>query len=173
MVEDSIFRGAFPITRNKSFLERLSLKTIISLTPNKPLVFSNKKTYHFRIQKPKESIKITLDEIYEICSILKNKENHPIYIHCMDGMQVTNVIIMCYRKIKQWDMDSIINEASRFSKDGDMSEEIGFVECINFDFDMQKKKEKEEVVVVVESSSLHSSYSRTIEGLDLEMGTEA
>jgi tyrosine-protein phosphatase OCA6 len=186
MVQDGIYRGAYPTTRNVSFFRRLDLKTTISLCPSKPEIFESsnfhiqQENHHFKIKKPKESLKITLSEITKVLKLLLDKENYPIYIHCIDGTSVTNVFLMCFRKLKHWDMSSIINEATRFSKE-DALEEIQFVESINLndlDKDLIRMPEYGSTTNISTDSAQNTvgtevvevGLSRTILALDLEMG---
>lgn len=39
---------------------------------------------------------------------------HPIYVHCLDGRNVTSLVMMCLRKLQNWNQKMIIKEAERY-----------------------------------------------------------
>ncbi|KAJ0390952.1 hypothetical protein ATCC90586_012002 [Pythium insidiosum] len=46
-----------------------------------------------------------------------NQENLPLYIHCLDGANVTGIIIMILRKLQNWTKAATISEFCRFTRD--------------------------------------------------------
>jgi hypothetical protein len=42
---------------------------------------------------------------------------HPIYIHCLDGRNVTSLVFMCLRKLQNWNQKTIIKEAERYTEE--------------------------------------------------------
>ena len=86
LVEKTIHRGAFPKPRNASFLSTLSLKTILSLTPEPitPLQSLQDVEYiHIKVDKPKENIPLSFSKVFQILSVLTDIERAPIYLHCL------------------------------------------------------------------------------------------
>ena len=128
IIQEGIYSGAYPTLRNYRYLKRLKLKTIISLTPEEPI--SDLKEFckcekialqHYKANNYEETISIDLIKINQIIQQCININNHPIYIHCLNGSNVTHQIIMSLRKLQYWSYDSIENEFQRyceeFSKD--------------------------------------------------------
>eukprot|EP01083_Nonionella_stella_P075793 206160_1 len=131
----SIYRGAYPTLKNLRFLARLNLKSIVSLTPEKPtedlLDFCSHygiKTIYFKVKKYKESVTITPETMASIVETLINADNLPLYIHCLDGAFVSGLAIACLRKLLHWRFASIKDEFERYTGDECMiPEEIQFI----------------------------------------------
>jgi protein tyrosine/serine phosphatase len=124
--------------------------------------------------------------------LLLDSSNYPVYIHCLDGQLVTSMIIMCLRKMMQWEFSSIKQEALRFLKE-ESSEHQEFVEKYPGEFEVNsvppswfqlrkhpslkyKQSEQERTnlsVTNLERSSLveETRLSRTIIALDLDIRT--
>ncbi|KAI8986446.1 tyrosine phosphatase family-domain-containing protein [Pilobolus umbonatus] len=121
IVEENVFRGGYPKPRNMRFLKRLKLKTILSLIPDKLMhemqEFSEKNhihLLHLKVDKMKEdNIPLTYNQTILALQILMDPSNHPIYIHCLDGADVTGLVIACLRKIQMWSASSAMIEFSR------------------------------------------------------------
>ena len=145
---ESVYRGAYPKARNLYFLSRLHLRTVLSLTP-RPLdndaaliawsaptdpsrsdtSFADKisehgiKLLHVRCEKPKdESGGLTREGAARALSILLDRRNHPIYIHCLDGVEVTSTLVACMRKVQAWSTPAILAELGRALRDSSSSE---------------------------------------------------
>ena len=136
VVEDELFRGAYPKQRNLRFLKRLRLSTIVSLIPEPPrphvvefCALHAITLVHIRTDKAKDAIPLTFAKVTQVLQILVDATNHPLYIHCLDGAMVTGVILLCLRKLQMWLLSSAMIEFSRFMRDGVIgSEESEFVE---------------------------------------------
>jgi tyrosine-protein phosphatase OCA6 len=46
--------------------------------------------------------------------MLINRVHQPIYIHCLNGSEVTSLVISCLRKLQCWAISSIMAEFGRF-----------------------------------------------------------
>ena len=123
-VENNLFRGALPKPRNLSFMSTLHLTTIISCIPE-PMPehisqFANDQNINlivFKTEKPKDNIPLSFFKVIQILQLLCDA-NQIIYLHCLDGVLVTSIIIMGLRKLQGWSTESFINEACRFLRDG-------------------------------------------------------
>ncbi|KAI8915432.1 tyrosine phosphatase family-domain-containing protein [Powellomyces hirtus] len=139
MVEEDLYRGAYPKERNFRFLSRLGLRTILSLTPEpanaelSAFCASNKITpIHVRVDKPKDHIPLSFHKTAQILTILIDPAHHPLFVHCLDGAGVTAAVIMSLRKLQCWTMAPILAESTRYHKEGIIgSEEAEFVEKFN------------------------------------------
>ncbi|WFD01255.1 hypothetical protein MYAM1_004017 [Malassezia yamatoensis] len=122
-----LYRGAYPKLRNLPFLATLHLRTIVSLTP-KPLEsdagfaeWASKQNngqgirmVHVRTEKPKEDTGgLTREGAARAMLELLHKENLPLYVHCLDGVEATSTLIACLRKIQGWSDPSIRMEFAR------------------------------------------------------------
>ncbi|KAJ3410424.1 hypothetical protein HDV05_003810 [Chytridiales sp. JEL 0842] len=148
-VEEGLYRGGYPKPRNHRFMKRLNLKTIVSLTPDPPstslLEFCqlyNITTLHIRVDKPKEEedVPFSFSKCAMILSILIDPARHPCYVHCLDGMVVTGLVVCCLRKLQLWAIPAAINEYSRFvalgGGDSVENEHKEFVERFNAEVEL-------------------------------------
>ncbi|KAJ1027629.1 hypothetical protein NDA18_003629 [Ustilago nuda] len=149
---ESVYRGAYPKSRNLYFLSRLHLRTVLSLTPRpldndaallawssqsdpSPLLSTPTtpvaerpaqmgiKLLHVRSEKPKdESGGLTREGAARALSILLDRRNHPIYVHCLDGVEVTSTLVACMRKVQAWSNPAILAELGRALRDSNSSE---------------------------------------------------
>ncbi|TPX33399.1 hypothetical protein SmJEL517_g03683 [Synchytrium microbalum] len=149
-VEEDLFRGALPKPRNYRFLLRLHLKTILSLTPQPPPVsmyqFASQNTIqlvHIRVDKPKDSVPLTYAKVGALLNTIIDPNNLPMFIHCLDGVIVTGVVIMCLRKLQCWNVPSATIEFTRFVKEGVIgSDEAEFIEKFQYEFEIGKSLPK-------------------------------
>lgn len=110
------------------------MKTIISIIPEKPVSDlcefcknENITLHHFKAPKYKESQSTTAEQVTKIIEMLIDTRNHPIYIHCLDGCNVSANVIMALRKVQHFQFSSIIQEAKRYTGGEMSSEEIEFL----------------------------------------------
>ncbi|CAO3612183.1 unnamed protein product [Cunninghamella echinulata] len=76
-----------------------------------------------------DNVPLTYNKTLLALQIIIDPENHPIYIHCLDGADVTGLVIACLRKLQMWSLSSTIVEFSRNLHTSVVSsEEFEFVE---------------------------------------------
>lgn len=119
-VEDGLFRGAYPTLPNYRFLRRIRLRTIVSLIPELPVsdLVRYCKTHnithkHVAVGKYKEAVEITPLEIVMLLELLSNAKSLPLYIHCLDGANVTALVVACLRKLQHYHLNFIFSEFDR------------------------------------------------------------
>lgn len=124
---ECLYRGAYPKPRNLRFLETLHLRTIVSLTPkpidDDPAIIqwahaqnggAGIRMVHVRTEKPKEETGgLTREGAARAMLELVNRENLPLYVHCLDGIEVTSTLIACLRKIQAWSDTALRAELAR------------------------------------------------------------
>ncbi|WVQ67677.1 uncharacterized protein L199_005881 [Kwoniella botswanensis] len=119
-----LYRGSIPAPRNKSFIRRLNIRTIVvlrkkALKEDDPLVVWTKKR---RIQMKwikaeemgEEKLGMGKNEVLEVLKIILDIKSYPLYIADIDGISHTTLIVACLRKLQGWNMECIINEICRF-----------------------------------------------------------
>ncbi|KYR02976.1 hypothetical protein DLAC_00460 [Tieghemostelium lacteum] len=147
IVEEGLFRGSYPTDRNFRFLKRMKLKTIISLTPKPPTksfyTFCERygtSTKHFSVSKFKDDVTLSASQVVQLLEIMIDPSNFPIYIHCLDGANVTGTVFMCLRKLQNWNLSTIFTEFTRFTRGGTIaSAEAEFVETFKAEIDVSPK----------------------------------
>jgi len=100
---------------------RLHLKTMLSLVPdelpNDIQSFCNDhgiNIIHLRVDKMKEdNIPLTYLRTVAAIQTIIDPENLPIYIHCLDGSDVSGLVVACLRKLQMWSTTSAMGEYLR------------------------------------------------------------
>jgi tyrosine-protein phosphatase OCA6 len=129
-VQPRLYRGAYPREINYPFLSTLQLKTIISLTPEPVTDASDTLLYRFardnditlihlectKLGKGKKrGVPLGYSVILEALQLCIHAENGPVYIHCLNGGQVTSLVVACLRKLQFWSSITIFNEFINFT----------------------------------------------------------
>ena len=133
-VEEGIYRSAYPTQRNFRFLRRLHLKTIVSLVPAPDEPCAELRAFcasngirllAYDVARFKDHVPLTAVQVARMLEVLIDRRNSPLLVHCLNGMQVTGVVVMCLRKLQNWTVSSIFTEYSRFVS---LARESEFVE---------------------------------------------
>ncbi|KAI7867730.1 tyrosine phosphatase family-domain-containing protein [Spinellus fusiger] len=104
LVEENVFRGGYPKPRNIRFLKRDAD------------IFESQgiQVVHLTVDKMKEdTIPLGYNKTLMALQIIIDPSNHPLYLHCLDGADVTGLIVACLRKLQMWSMSSVLSEFSR------------------------------------------------------------
>jgi len=125
LVEDGVYRGAYPSQINLPFLARLGLRSMISLLPEEPAAYllqwcedHDVRNYYERIVPFGTEVRLTHERAAELVQLLVLLERQPVYVHCLDGVRVTGALVMCLRKLQCWAATSLTAEYARFARDG-------------------------------------------------------
>jgi len=121
-VADDIYRGAYPTLGNYRFLRRLQLKTIISLTPEPPVLdltnycaVHDITNHHVAVDKYKESVELPAAEVARLLEIMIDPSSLPLYIHCLNGAHITGLVVACLRRLQNLHIDFIFAEFLRYA----------------------------------------------------------
>lgn len=129
-VQPHLHRGGYPRQINFPFLLSLNLKTIISLTPEPINRETDKALFEFAEQRniklihlecarsgkgKKRGVPMGYTTVLEALDYMIHQENAPIYVHCLNGGQVTSLLIACLRKLQFWSSIAIFNEFINFT----------------------------------------------------------
>lgn len=129
-VQPQLHRGGYPRQINFPFLLSLNLKTIISLTPEAITEDTDKALFEFAQQRniqlvhlecaqsgkgKKRGVPMGYSTVLEALDYMIHLENAPVYVHCLNGGQVTSLVIACLRKLQFWSSIAIFNEFINFT----------------------------------------------------------
>lgn len=124
--------------KNMRFLRRLQLRTILSLIPESTppsrdlLEFCNAENIRHachHVEKYDDHFSHTPKLVATLLSEFIDPSNHPLLVHCRDGGHNTGLVIMCLRRLQNWNLPSIMREFIRYTKNNFISfEEKRFVE---------------------------------------------
>lgn len=122
MVEDGLFRGAYPTLRSFPFLRTLRLRTIVSLTPEKPtydlLTFAASEHItlkHQQVERFKGEVLLSAADLTTALQVILSPESYPLFIHCLDGRYVVGMLILALRRLQCWDPAASRMEYLRFA----------------------------------------------------------
>ncbi|KAJ2160386.1 protein-tyrosine-phosphatase [Coemansia sp. RSA 552] len=135
-VQNRVYRGGYPKRRNFRFLRRQQLRTMVSLVPgdrdNQLADFCRSEKIEricIPVESPNENVTVTEQTVSRCLELMTDPTRAPLYIHCLDGSNVTGVVVMCLRKLQLWRVVSLQNEYLRFEQDGEIiPEESEFVD---------------------------------------------
>ncbi|MBW0485876.1 hypothetical protein O181_025591 [Austropuccinia psidii MF-1] len=122
-IAPNLYRSSFPRLENLEFLNRLGLKTILTLVQEEyPQDLKNHytsngiKLIQFAIPGNKEPfVHIPEDKIRLALKQVLDVRNHPMLIHCNKGKHRTGCLVGCLRKLQLWSSTAIFDEYRRFA----------------------------------------------------------
>lgn len=125
-VDGRIYRGGYPQLENIPFLHRLRLRTIVSVTPEPLAPFPaemqlNVNYIHITSgsersgSKKKRGIPISLETVQEVLDVITRPDLQPVYVHCLNGQQVTSLVIGCLRLRQGWASGSMLEEFAHYA----------------------------------------------------------
>jgi len=130
LVQPNLYRGAYPRKPNFKFLETLKLKTIISLIPEPITLETDPDLYRWaqdhRIRLvhlecasggkgKKRSVPLDYDLAIAALDLMVHEKHLPVFVHCLNGGQITSLLVACLRKLQFWSAISIFNEFINFT----------------------------------------------------------
>ena len=118
MVEKGVYRSSFPMRKNFTFLEKLGLRTILTLvleeypTANCDFNKWNQVTLlQFGMEGNKEPFRVMpVDKVYQALAAIMDPRNHPVLIHCNEGKHRTGCLVGCLRRVRGWALSAIFDE---------------------------------------------------------------
>ena len=160
-VEENLCRGGIIKEENLNFMELLDLKSILNLNELSEKVdltskLKNVQTFKAKLEKQnQENIKIQSQKMNQIMMLMIDSNNHPMYINCLDGF-VTNLVVACLRKLQGYEMGTIMEEATRFSKEEVLSQEekdyiTSYIGEMEISFELVQRLPKWYIVIVYEN----------------------
>lgn len=125
MVEEGLYRGAYPSLINLRFLTRLRLRTVVSLLPEPPSADLERwcaeqgvALHHEMVPLFREEVALSPEKVAGVLALLISPDHSPVYLHCLDGVCVTGTVLLCLRKLQRWTYDAAAAEYSRFARNG-------------------------------------------------------
>jgi tyrosine-protein phosphatase SIW14 len=100
-IDDHYYRGSQPKNSDYQDLATLGIKSVISLTsddtdPNEKTMVEKTGMKHYHI--PMDSkIPPTPSQLAEFLRIVNDRDNQPVYVHCVAGKHRTGVMTAAYR----------------------------------------------------------------------------
>ncbi|KAJ0124708.1 tyrosine phosphatase [Diaporthe amygdali] len=115
-VAPGIYRSSYPQEADYAFLQKLRLKTIVTLVDKElpetflPFMKANSIQHrHITMQGTKKET-IPIQTMSAILQVVHDKRNHPLLIHCNHGRHRTGCVVALVRKIQKWDSERVLDE---------------------------------------------------------------
>ena len=138
-IAPGIYRSSYPQVPHFVELEKLNLKTIVTLVPqdlpeaySKFIAENNITHYHIPILANKDPEIYTSDDV--ICKVLElmlDSSNYPMLVHCNKGKHRTGCITASFRRVTGWTYEACIAEYERYSKPKDRALDKVFINRFN------------------------------------------
>lgn len=120
MVSPGIYRGALPVRNHVQFLKERGIKTILTLDGNKRQIAAEK-AIGAALRIPVVSIPMSFfwrprsHQVNAALALIRDRRNHPIYVHCHGGKDRTGLIIGLHRVENEgWSPEAAFNEMLRY-----------------------------------------------------------
>lgn len=148
LVEEGVYRSAFPRSKNIPFLRRLGLKSVVSLVPE---------DYPPKLLEYYESAAITLrshgldgnkwpfkeidtNSLQETLHDVLDLSYRPLLIHCNKGKHRTGTVVGSLRKIRGWALTSIFHEYLFYANPKSRLEDQRMIESFEYDENYKAKE---------------------------------
>jgi protein tyrosine/serine phosphatase len=147
MVEKNLYRSAFPLEINHTFLRSLKLKTIVILDgecPESLVNFAENDNIKIDFVDSDNTHSIGEQMVTKALEWLVRTEHYPLLVCCHHGRQLTGVVIACLRKLQGWSFISIFEEYRRYAGYQPQQKHEEFVELFDTDLiDIKGQVEKD------------------------------
>jgi tyrosine-protein phosphatase OCA6 len=125
MVKPGVYRGSYPTLPNFRFLSRLQLKTVVSLVPepitadlNAFVEMAGGNSIHIPIQRVSSLNDALIASLTQALHVIIDTNNHPIFVHCLDGRRITSLLTLLLRRWEGWNNIACLSEYWRFQVAG-------------------------------------------------------
>ncbi|KAM0428616.1 hypothetical protein ACHAPT_006977 [Fusarium lateritium] len=123
VVVPGVYRSSFPKSHDFEYIKGLKLKTIVTLVRKEEFdhdleMFVAREGIRQVIFNMKGTKKeaIPLKTMKSILSIVLDKANYPLLIHCNHGKHRTGCVVGVVRKVAGWDVQSVVAEYKSYAE---------------------------------------------------------
>ncbi|KAI1769809.1 tyrosine phosphatase family-domain-containing protein [Hypoxylon cercidicola] len=122
VVLPGLYRSAYPEAPDYPFMRTLNLKTIVTLVAKdlpdgfQEFMHTNRIAHRIFDMVGTKKAAIPVKTMQSILSVVNDRKNYPLLIHCNQGKHRTGCVVGVLRKINEWDTTSIIQEYSKFAE---------------------------------------------------------
>ncbi|KAF5680557.1 SIW14-like tyrosine phosphatase [Fusarium heterosporum] len=123
IVVPGVYRSSFPRSHDFEYIKGLGLKTIVTLVKKDDLdhdleTFVSREGIRqvvFNMKGTKKEA-IPLSTMKAILSVVLDKSNYPLLIHCNHGKHRTGCVVGVVRKVAGWDAESVVAEYKTYAE---------------------------------------------------------
>jgi protein tyrosine/serine phosphatase len=114
-VSDDLYRGAQPSAEGFRRLKTMGVKTVVNLrsfhSDRRKLRGTGLRYAHIycKAWHPED------EDTIEFLKIMRDPDNHPVFVHCQQGADRTGVMVAAYRVVEQgWTIEDAVEETHNF-----------------------------------------------------------
>lgn len=114
-ISPALYRGAQPTPEGFKTLKKMGIKTIVNLrtfhTDRRKLKGAGLRFAHMycKAWHPES------EDVARFLKLMEDKNNHPVFVHCLHGADRTGMMVAAYRIIEQgWKVDDAARETHNF-----------------------------------------------------------
>ncbi|KAF7563368.1 hypothetical protein G7046_g789 [Stylonectria norvegica] len=122
VVVPGVYRSSYPKPPDFEYIKSLKLRTIVSLVQKDERDFelesfvSNNGIRQIIINmKGTKKEAIPISTMKAILSIILDRKNHPLLMHCNHGKHRTGCVVAVVRKVSGWDTQSVVDEYKSYA----------------------------------------------------------
>jgi protein-tyrosine phosphatase len=138
-IAPGLYRSSYPQAPHFLELEKLNLKTIVTLVPQalpddyrKFITKNDISHHHIPILANKDPEIYTSDDtVCKVLELMLDSSNYPILIHCNKGKHRTGCITASFRRVTGWTYEACIAEYERYSRPKDRDLDKVFIGRFN------------------------------------------
>ncbi|KAI1330770.1 hypothetical protein F5Y16DRAFT_342934 [Xylariaceae sp. FL0255] len=122
MVLPGLYRSGYPQALDFPFIQRLRLKTIVTLVNKEfpdgyqDFIYTNRITHKVFDMAGTKKEAISEETMRAIFAVVSNPKNYPLLIHCNQGKHRTGCVVGVIRKHGRWSTERIIEEYIQFAE---------------------------------------------------------
>jgi tyrosine-protein phosphatase SIW14 len=136
-VVPGVYRSSYPQSEDYPFLEKLGLKTVVTLVqkdfPAGYKSFLNKNDIKHHVfdmtGTKKEAIPPRL--MKNILQLVLDQRNYPLLIHCNHGRHRTGCVVAVVRKFSGWDVTPILDEYKAYAEPKVRDCDVDYISAFN------------------------------------------
>lgn len=133
-VAQGLYRGARPTAAGFATLEKLGIKTVVSLefvVNDRPQLRGRRLDY---LHIPCQPLYIDIAQIVSFLRVATDPQCQPVFVHCQFGADRTGVMVAAYRRVVEgWDADRAVAEMERFGHNNVFVTLIPIVKLLDVD----------------------------------------
>jgi tyrosine-protein phosphatase OCA1 len=137
IVEDDVYRSAYPSSSHGRFLQGLGLRTVVSLSlEGMPMqarrMLEGQGARYVALGAAGWATKNNFDQdlLIQALQLVLNADNHPVLLMCATGELQTTAVVGALRKLQGWCLASIDGEAQAFQSSAISSHHTATLEAI-------------------------------------------
>lgn len=121
VVVPGVYRSSYPQEADYAFIQKLKLKTIVTLVDKEfpetflPFMQANGIQHRHITMAGTKKEAIPVETMASILEVVHDKRNHPLLIHCNQGRHRTGCVVALIRKMQNWDLERILDEYKIFA----------------------------------------------------------